>query len=182
LRKKVAITRKSYTCAKKLQLCKKVCRFLRRNSTTLQKVANAKKVTIAQNSCKYTKTCKYTKKLQMHLKVAKQQKSVAPLSYGPTNSPTKNPLALAGFPTSELRQATSKHPPINPEHCPSFLSPKMPSNLRPHVQFPCQTRADHRSVWTDIEGNQSSNQHNNCFTRPMESIETQFCIVFDSLG
>jgi hypothetical protein len=63
LHKKVAIAQKSCNCAKKLQLRKKVCRFLRRNSTCIQKVA------IAQKSC----NC--TKKLQMRKKVAIAQKS-----------------------------------------------------------------------------------------------------------
>jgi hypothetical protein len=63
--------------------------------------------------------------------------------------------------------------PMRPENGPPFLSLtkiKMPSNLRPNVQFPCQTRTDHRSVWTDIGWIQPTNQHNNCSTRLAEVI------------
>jgi hypothetical protein len=58
-----------------------------------------------------------------------------------------------------------------------FFCPRPKSKL---CQFnsACWTRADHRSVWTDIGQIQPTKQHNNCSIRLVEGIGTRGWLVF----
>jgi hypothetical protein len=93
------------------------------------------------------------------------------------------PAKSSPFPAKKYRPKPrpTPHFPMNPEHCPLFC-PRPKSKLcqiSGHTfNSACQTRADHRSVWTDIGRIQPTSQHNNCSTRLVEAIGTRGWLVF----
>jgi hypothetical protein len=111
-----------------------------------------------------------------HNKKSKTQTQNKPLNKTHAKTPTE--INCADKPRTNAQRRSER---MRPENDPPFLSPTKitsPSNLRPSVQFPCQTRADHRSVWNDIGRIQPNHQHNNCCKRLVEAIGTRGWLVF----